>query len=104
MDLMRMAKLTPLLPKKLEELSTGDLDSITEIFGLKTSLTEEIKEAAVMLLKGRDLNTVADVVQSPESVQQLISLFRKDAGSNQASEPDRLVRCPHCRDFFLIHS
>lgn len=101
---MRYAKLGPLLPKKLTDLSLDDLNSVCDIFGLKVKLTEELKLAALGLLQGQDLSTVADVVQSPESVQQLVSLFRGNAEQTVPEQPDRLVRCPHCRDFFLINS
>lgn len=100
MDALRYAKLAPLFGKKLSELSLDDLRVATDVFGVNVPVTEELKLAALSLLQGQSINSVADLVQSPESVQQLISFFKKT--ENPAVKPERLVRCTHCAEFFLI--
>lgn len=102
MDILRYAKLAPLFGKKLTDLSLDDLQVAADAFDVKVAVTEELKTAALALLQGQKIDSVADLVQSPESVQQLISFFKR--GENPSNPVERLVRCSHCGEFFLINS
>lgn len=76
LDLLKFAKFAPLLNRKLDSLSTDEVREIGQAIGLKVTVTEELKDAALALLKGKSLDTVADMIQHPESIQQLV-LFMK---------------------------
>lgn len=102
MDIVRYAKIAPLLGKKLADLSVDDIKLATETFGVDVQVTEELKAAALGLLQGQQLDSVAELVQSPESLQQLISFFKKER--DPVTSTERLVRCTHCGEFFLIKS
>lgn len=102
MDILRYAKLAPLFGKKLIDLSLEDLQVAADTLNVRVSVTDEIKAAALALLQGQNIDSVADLVQSPESVQQLISFFKR--GENPSTPAERLVRCAHCGEFFLINS
>lgn len=102
MDILRYAKLAPLFGKKLSDLSLGDLQVAADTFDVNVPVTEELKTAALALLQGQNIDSVAELVQSPESVQQLISFFKR--GANPSIPSERLVRCSHCGEFFLIQS
>lgn len=75
-QLMQLAKLAPLMSRRLESLTLDELRDIGDTLGLKVRVTEELKTAALALLQGKSLDTVADMIQQPESVQQLV-LFLK---------------------------
>lgn len=75
-QLMRFAKLAPLMNRRLESLTLEELRGISNDLGLKIKVTEELKNAALSLLQGKSLDTVADMVTQPESIQQLV-LFLK---------------------------
>lgn len=102
MDILRYAKLAPLIPKKLSDLSSDELGLAAEVFDVQVEVTDELRSAFLALLQGKDIDTVADLVQSPESIHQIISLFKKKQDPTVPEE--RLVRCPHCSGFFLIKS
>lgn len=99
MDIMRLAKLAPLMSKGLSELSQSDLELAASTFDIQVVVTEELRNAALALLQGQNIHSVAELIQSPESVQQLISMFRRSKGE---AVNERLVRCKHCQEFFLI--
>lgn len=75
-QLMRFAKLAPLMNRRLESLTLEELRDISTTLDLKIKVTEELKNAALSLLQGKSLDTVADMVTQPESIQQLV-LFLK---------------------------
>lgn len=67
----------PLMGKTLQELSLSDLSNVADVFGFEVRVTEELKEAALALLKGENINKVADMIQSPESVIMLVDFLRR---------------------------
>lgn len=76
-DLMKLAKLAPLLPKRLDELSVEELKGVQTVLGVEADVTEELKAAALALFQGKNLNTVADMIQSPESIKQLVLFLKR---------------------------
>lgn len=99
MDILRLAKLAPLVGKDLSDLTLPDLELAAAVFDIEVVATEELRNAALALLQGKNIHSVADLIQSPESVQQLISMFRRSKDTTAANE--YLVRCKHCKEFFL---
>jgi len=93
-----MLKLLPLVSKTLDELTGPDFKLIATTLGLKVELTDELKTAAMAMLKGQDINTVADLIQKPDSVKQLLEFVSPP----KSDEPNTMVaRCKHCGEFSI---
>lgn len=72
---------------------------IKDVMKLDIQLNEELRVAGLALLKGEDINVVSDLIQSPESIQKLLSVF---APPQEVQVNNKLVvRCPHCEQFFI---
>lgn len=71
----QMAKLFPLAAKKLDELTLTDLKLVGTTLGLEVEITPELQAAAFKLLAGENIHSVSDLVQNPESIQQLITFI-----------------------------
>lgn len=102
MNLAQLALLQPLLGKKVVELTDGDILNAAKAFGIEVNLTDELRQAALGLLQGRGIDQVSDLIQSPESLQQLTSLLKGNALRAEPISDQRLVQCTHCEEFFLI--
>lgn len=98
---MKMVQLLPLFPKRLSDLTLDDLTLVQRSLGLELEVTEELKQAGLALLSGKSIDTVADLIQSPESLQQLLAMFRSQ---RPVVPPQRLEQCPHCSEFFLARA
>lgn len=85
-QLVRFAKLAPLMNRRLESLSLEELRGISVDLGLKVKVTEELKNAALSLLQGKSLDTVADMVTQPESIQQLVMFLKGGVASIAEAE------------------
>lgn len=95
-----MLTLLPLLGKKISDLTLEDITRVRDFMKLDVVVTPELRDAGIALLQGMDIDSVADMIQSPESVQQLMSLFVKP----KPIEPlKQVIRCPHC-DLFFVQS
>lgn len=68
--------LLPLLDKRLDELTEEDLSLVVTTIGIKLVVTDELKAAAIALLRGEGIDKASDLIRSPESVAQLVSFFR----------------------------
>lgn len=77
LDMGKMLKLAPLAAKKLTDLTLEDISGVVSMFGIEVSVTEELQAAALGLLQGKDIHTVADMIQSPESVTMMVEFIRK---------------------------
>jgi ribosomal protein L12E/L44/L45/RPP1/RPP2 len=92
-------KLMPLMGKTIQEITVDDLSLVINALNLKVQPTEELRLAAVELLKGRDIDSVADLIKSPESIAMIGNFIQ---GRKQEIVDDRAVtQCPHCDGFFL---
>lgn len=101
-----LLKLVPLFPKKLSDLTMEDFATIKSVLRLDhINLTDDLKSAGLALLQGKSIDTVADLVQSPEAVAQLMNFFRNpDSVRQQQQQQDSLVwQCRHCGQFSLIN-
>lgn len=76
MQIQQLVKLAPLMNRRLESLTLDELKGISDTLGFKVAVTEELKSAALSLLQGKSLDTVADMISQPESLQQIV-LFLK---------------------------
>lgn len=104
--MMALVKLAPLMSKTIADLTLEDLMSIKTALKIETlPLTPELKEAATRLLAGENIDTVANLIQSPESVKRLMDLLTgKNAQMIEAEQQQGFVhQCRHCREFEIIH-
>lgn len=84
-----IAKFLPLLHlrgKRLEDVTTEELSKIAEILGIKVNVNDELKRAGMALLRGDDINTVADMIQSPESIQKIMLFLQGKSEQDFAIE------------------
>lgn len=87
------AKYLPLLSlkdKRLDELTLDDLRGVAGMMGIELAITDELKEAGLALLQGKDINTVADMIQSPESVTQLLQFLQGKSQEQVIAEAELL--------------
>jgi len=94
-----MLSLFPLLGKRLEDLTAGDLTKIKSVLKIDVELTDELKEAGIALLRGDSIDTVSDLIQKPESIQKLLSFVQQQKPPEV--HPHQVIRCPHCELFFI---
>lgn len=87
-----------LLNKRLEELSDHDIQSILKQLNIDLAVTPELKDAALALLKGESIETVADLAGSKEAIAKVVSFFQAQPKPEEVSSV--VVRCPHCLNFF----
>ena len=70
-----LAQLAALRNRRLESLTREELGGLAKAFGINVPITEELRTAGLELLKGKSLDSVADMIQSPESVAQIAAFF-----------------------------
>lgn len=84
-----IAKFLPLLhlrSKRLEDVTTEELNMIAEILGIKVNVNDELKRAGMALLRGDSIDTVADMIQSPESIQKIMLFLQGKSEQDFAIE------------------
>lgn len=96
-------QLLSLLTKRPEELTDADLTAVLAQFAPGVGLTDELKSAALALMKGEDIHTVSDLIQKPESIKRLVSLAKGTPAAIELEAGDEIVRrCRHCGNFNII--
>lgn len=95
-----MFTLIPLFGKKIEDLTLEDLSKVKSVLKLDIELTEDLRKAGIALLKGSGINTAAELIQSPDSIQQLLSFFQQQKQHVDVND-NVVIRCPHCQNFFF---
>jgi len=85
--IMKLLPLLSLKDKRLEDLTIDELGQASSAFGIDVPVTSELKTAAIALLHGKDLNTVSDLIQSPESVTQLVTFLKGGFDSLKSKAP-----------------
>lgn len=84
-----IAKFLPLLHlrnKRLEDVTTEELGKVAEILGIKVNVSDELKRAGMALLRGDSIDTVADMIQSPESIQKIMLFLQGKSEQDFAIE------------------
>nr|UQT02514.1 P12 [Red mite associated cystovirus] len=66
--------------KRLEDLVVTEIVDVLSAFNVKIDVTDELMEAGLALLRGQNINTVADMVKSPDSIVQLMSFMQRGLG------------------------
>lgn len=77
--------------RTLASLSAEEIGAIAEGFGLHVQITDELKAAGMALLAGKDMHTVSDMIQDPESVMQLVTLLKNGAGKPEPTIAEQQV-------------
>lgn len=70
-----LLELQPLAKKRADELSREDLRLIASAFKLRVPFSDELQDAFLSLLKGKNIHEVSDLIQSPESLNDIVSFF-----------------------------
>lgn len=104
---MDILSLFSLKGKQLEDLSIADLTNIATMFGYDIQrLTPELRQAALLAPRGENIHSVADVIQSPESVKLALDILRgkADIKLNKGDEaPGFVHQCVHCGQMQAIY-
>jgi len=115
--------LLPLMGKKLNELTLVDLQAVRQVLDIKVEINDELKTAALALMQGQDINSVADLIRSPAAIEQLTRFFAGGVTSLVSAKPrpfvetfdedvvtdlsavkrQAVVECPHC-GFVSLHT
>lgn len=80
LGLATMLKFAPLMGKRLEDLVVSEIVDVLSAFKVNVNVTDELMEAGLALLRGQDINTVADMVKSPDSIVQLLAFMQRGLG------------------------
>lgn len=83
----------PLMNRKLSSLTVPELAGVRDALGLKFTVNEEIRDAAMALLQGQPLDTVADLIKSPEAVAELVA-FLEGGAKALAAKPKSAAEWP----------
>lgn len=93
LNLMKVMNLAHLKDKLITELTLSDLTSVRDavIPGASIPISDELKDAALHMLRGDDIHKVADMIQSPESISQLMTLFTHGvSGLQKLADAERI--------------
>lgn len=71
-----IAKLAYLMDKKASDLTQADVVAVGTAFGVDLPLTEEVQAAFLAWLQGKNLDSVCDLIQQPESIYQVVEFVR----------------------------
>lgn len=87
-DIVKFLPLLDLREKRLEDLSLGDLSKIAIVAGVKINITEELKDAGLALLRGENIDTVADMIKSPDSIRQVVQFLQNRSDEDVMAEQE----------------
>lgn len=62
--------------KRASELSIDDIGALGNAFGVSLPLTEEVQTALVAWFRGHNIDSVCDILQSPDSVVQVVQFIK----------------------------
>ena len=72
----RLLDLSDLLHLRVNQITKEHLIRVADAVGVAIPFNDEIVEAFIALLRGKNINDVADLLQSPESVGALITFLQ----------------------------
>lgn len=84
----KLAMLASLKDRQLSSLTLVELEGIANSFGIEVAITSELKTAMLELVRGKSLSTVSDMIQDPESIQQIASFLRGGYAELTNTEPE----------------
>lgn len=72
----RLLGLSDLLHLRVNQITKDHLVRVADAVGVAIPFNDEIVNAFIALLRGKNINDVADLLQSPESVGALITFLQ----------------------------
>jgi hypothetical protein len=64
---------------RVDELTVDHAVSVLSEFGVNVPVDDELLKAGMALLQGQNINTVADMIQKPDSVLKLVEFMGRGA-------------------------
>lgn len=89
--MLPFAKFAPLLKyagARFEDLTLDDMKQVAKTLGIQVNVTDELKEAGVALMRGENIHSVADMIKSPESIQQLMEFLTQYGREDRIAEAE----------------
>lgn len=71
-----LMSLVDLKDMKASDLTKEHVTRIAAAFGHNLPFTEELVDALVALLRGKNIHAVADIIRSPDSMTDLVTFFK----------------------------
>jgi len=84
-----------LLNNKLNQLSAADISRVASAVGVEIPVGPELQQAAISLLRGKDINQVADLIQHPDSFEEIFMFLRKGTSGLQELHKMRTLESIH---------
>lgn len=72
----KLLELGDMVGIKANQLTPTHLQRVAAAFNVALPFTDELVAAFVDLLKGKDVNSVADAIQSPDSIRDIVLFFK----------------------------
>lgn len=85
-----LLKLGHLASLRANQLTVEHLREIASALGTDVPMTEELQSAVISFLRGKDIDSVCDLIQSPESVRDVVAFFKggfKELREYRPAEP-----------------
>lgn len=72
----KIVGLSDMLSLRANQLEKVHLERVADALGIEIPFNDEIINALIELLRGKDIDTVADLIQSPDSIGELVTFLR----------------------------
>jgi hypothetical protein len=72
----KLVGLSDMLKLRANQLDRSHFDRLAEAIGVEIPISDEVQNAILHLLRGKDINYVADLIQSPESVVEIVNFAK----------------------------
>lgn len=85
-----LLKLGHLASLRANQLTVEHLREIASALGTDIPMTEELQSAVISFLRGKDIDSVCDLIQDPESVRDVVMFFKggfKELREYRPAEP-----------------
>lgn len=80
----KLTGLSDMLNLKAKDIRKEDVVRLAEAFNITISVNDELVDAFVALLRGKNIHAVADIIQSPDSVGEIIAFVKGGFSGVQA--------------------
>lgn len=98
----KLAGLSDMLKLRANQLNRSHFDRIADALGMEVPFSEEVQNAFLHLLRGKDINYVADLIQSPEAVVELVTFATSGVkGLSKAKSADESGFDPEASALFI---
>lgn len=91
-DLVSLLPLAQFKDMRLADLTPAVVGDVAKVLGLDVDVTADTTARVVELLRGENVDAMADLLNKPESVQKLHNFLRGE------HVDWNIMFCPHCRN------